>query len=838
MLRCWVSLALLLVLWGTRLFALEALPLHNDEGLHLTRAVEVWHGHPFWQISDGKIINHWLIALFYPQHSPVFVARVATVFIAMIGLAAGYRLSRDLFGPTAAALSAWLWIASPYLFFYERLAFSDAEAGALVVVTLLASIRLARHGRWRDAVFTGLAFALAGLFKFTAAPFALMIVMVVLAMSRVPWRRRLLNLTAVFVTVAVCFVPPLVYLTVRGRDFFTIALDWLGGAPGELVGASTSAVGATLGDNLARLWAQLTGFGVPVWTPILLLGLVLLVVQRPRLGISLLAALFVPLFIIMYFGREVLPRHFIVALPLGLLLGGAGIGGVIASRQNKGANWTATSLVVVSLLVGALPFMSAAYADPGSLVLPQIERMQFITEHSSGFGLREAVSAFPQTITRRDLPIIASMFPDGCRRANFYAGDGLAMACPQAPGQPEIAAALDEQGAVYVLVDTAPVIGLDVTTLDAQATRLAAYPRPGETDETATVVLWLLEQQTEENASATTCSSDGAVLPPYAPSNVTDFVRIQDNHFVTGDAPYLARGVNYYPSRYPWRRFLTETDSETIRQELGLLRHTGFNTLRLFLWNDALFVCPKSGAVPVTDAFLRLDAIIQEAAVHGFRLIITLNDLPDLDQHPLYINPPHIQEQTRFIVERYRDEAAILAWDLRNEGDIDYGTHVAFPARFAREDVLAWLSQTADFVRSLDPNHLITAGWLNDSESTIPAVDFVSFHHWGDADALRQRIVALYDYTDKPILLEEFGYSTFTMTPEEQSARIRQVIETAESQDLAGWLIWTAFDFPLDATCIPPACPSADNAEHHFGLWYTDYTPKPAVNIIQALLAP
>jgi hypothetical protein len=34
-----------------------------------------------------------------------------------------------------------------------------------------------------------------------------------------------------------------------------------------------------------------------------------------------------------------------------------------------------------------------------------------------------------------------------------------------------------------------------VTTLDAQATRLAAYPRPGETDETATVVLWLLKSQ-------------------------------------------------------------------------------------------------------------------------------------------------------------------------------------------------------------------------------------------------------------------------------------------------------------------------------------------------------
>jgi len=37
----WIGILLLLALWATRLNALELLPLHNDEGLHLTRAVEV-----------------------------------------------------------------------------------------------------------------------------------------------------------------------------------------------------------------------------------------------------------------------------------------------------------------------------------------------------------------------------------------------------------------------------------------------------------------------------------------------------------------------------------------------------------------------------------------------------------------------------------------------------------------------------------------------------------------------------------------------------------------------------------------------------------------------------
>ena len=86
--------------------------------------------------------------------------------------------------------------------------------------------------------------------------------------------------------------------------------------------------------------------------------------------------------------------------------------------------------------------------------------------------------------------------------------------------------------------------------------------------------------------------------------------------------------------------------------------------------------------------------------------------------------------------------------------------------------------------------------------------------------------------------MEEFGYSTFNVPPETQSSFLDGTISLAEEMGLAGWLIWTAFDFPLDATCVPPACPSADNDQHHFGIWETDYTPKPAVEVLEARLLP
>lgn len=478
--RLTAIVALLLLLWATRISALDALPLHNDEGLHLTRAVEVWNGHPFWDISDGKIVNHWLIAAFYPHNAPDFVGRIATLFVSMIGLAAGYALARRGW---AALLAAVLWIGSPYLFFYERLAFSDAEAGALVVVTAWLSLRVAHSGRARDAIFAGLALGAATLFKFTAAPFALMAALIVFLLSHHPLRHKLMNIAIMAIISAACFIPPLAYVVLRGKDFFAVALNWI-------VGSSSSQGGFALPANVARLWAQLTGYGTLGWTALLLGGLICLVILSRKGRILLLAASF-PLLIMLVLGREVLPRHYVVALPLMLVLSGAGLGILIQRLDESRERWSVVALATAILILSLLPFMETAYNDPGALTLPNEDAHQFIIDHSGGFGLREAVRDFPNTI-QDNLPIVGSMFPDSCKRANFYAVDNLKMICTDAPGLPKIEEALEEYGAVYVLVDNAPNIGVDINSLDVEAAQIAEYRRPREVASSGSVVLWRL----------------------------------------------------------------------------------------------------------------------------------------------------------------------------------------------------------------------------------------------------------------------------------------------------------------------------------------------------------
>jgi hypothetical protein len=316
-------------------------------------------------------------------------------------------------------------------------------------------------------------------------------------------------------------------------------------------------------------------------------------------------------------------------------------------------------------------------------------------------------------------------------------------------------------------------------------------------------------------------------LPPYAPTSSGPFVSVEESRIVLGEEDFFIRGVNYYPRHAPWERFLTEGSLDETAEELDLIAGAGLNTLRIFLWHEPLFTCTPEEATPVPETFAKLDALVALASERNLYLIITLNDLPDLHFRPLYTDWAHYDAQTIFIVNRYRDEPVILAWDLRNEADLDYGARDG-SGRFERESVLAWLAHTAEIVRANDDNHLVTVGWWGDAAETADAVDILSFHHWTDAAELESRIDALREQSPKPILIEEAGYPSWGEDGEaSQAETLESVIDTAEQNQVAGWLIWTAFDFA-------PASGQSDSPEYHFGLWRTNLTPKPALDALKA----
>ena len=326
------------------------------------------------------------------------------------------------------------------------------------------------------------------------------------------------------------------------------------------------------------------------------------------------------------------------------------------------------------------------------------------------------------------------------------------------------------------------------------------------------------------------CTSNLSPHPDPARPDMPDdmlFVQTEGNQLILQDQPYKVKGINYYLRHSPWHRFLLEADFDEVATELELIQQAGFNTLRIFLWYEPLFTCQPEDAIPNEPAFAKVDEFLQLANERDLKIIVTLNDLPDLLFRPLYTDWARYDAQTTYIVRRYRHEPAILAWDLRNEGDLDYGARVDDEAQFEKKVVLSWLAHVSELVRVNDPYHLLTAGWWGDPTVTSDYVDILSFHHWHDPAALPNRINS-YAHSNKPIILQEVGYHSWQDAPQDkrsedvQAELLSQAIRVTDEEVVAGWLIWTAFDFVPEPGQTP-------NHEHYFGLWRSDLTPKSAL---------
>lgn len=323
------------------------------------------------------------------------------------------------------------------------------------------------------------------------------------------------------------------------------------------------------------------------------------------------------------------------------------------------------------------------------------------------------------------------------------------------------------------------------------------------------------------------CLSASAPHPdPTQPGSIDSgqFVTVQAGRLHLAGQPFYVRGVNYYPRQAPWERFFTEADPAQMARELAVIRAAGFNTIRIFLPYQPLFTCQPEDAIPHEANFALLDHLFRLAGEQNLKLIVTLNDVPDLLFRPLYTDWEHYDAQTIYIVRRYRHEPALLAWDVRNGGDADYGD-------FHRATIIDWLAHLTGLIRQHDPHHLLTAGWDADPAATAPYVDILSLQHWGDPAALPAQLAAYRAYPDQPVLLLSTGHHSFAESPDDpqteqaQAEQVGQMIGAVEREKLAGWLIWTAFDFV-------PAPGQAVATGHHFGLWRTDLSPKPALDAL------
>jgi mannan endo-1,4-beta-mannosidase len=307
---------------------------------------------------------------------------------------------------------------------------------------------------------------------------------------------------------------------------------------------------------------------------------------------------------------------------------------------------------------------------------------------------------------------------------------------------------------------------------------------------------------------------------------ITDssFVRANGTQFLLDGRPYRVAGANNY--------YLGFSTDAMVLPVFELATQMGLNTLRTWAFLDCGPAAP--GAVPPNakdgvffhyqnattgkpdfndgvDGLERLDRTIFLAEERGIRLILPLvnywDDFGGVNQYlqwfglagrDQFYRHPEVKDAYRNYIEhlllrvntrtgrQYRNEPAILAWELANE---PRSVNPAGSPLSDGIDVLAgWVGEMSSFIRNLDSNHLIGIGdegyfrhaWAfgnrlyNGSFGVdcerllgIPTVDFGTCHLYPDfapeespaafgARWIQEHIMAG-QRADKPMLIEEYG---------------------------------------------------------------------------------
>lgn len=310
------------------------------------------------------------------------------------------------------------------------------------------------------------------------------------------------------------------------------------------------------------------------------------------------------------------------------------------------------------------------------------------------------------------------------------------------------------------------------------------------------------------------------------------FIKVEGLQFIKNNEPYYFVGTNLWYGCYlgsPGEN----GDRERLKRELDLLKQTGITNLRVLAASEESYIqnslkpaITKEPYVYDEELLEGLDYLLVEMGKRDMHAVVFLNNYWEwsggMAQYNAWFgvqekidpaNPEQgwvrfmnysasfyrnkdandyfheyikmiVNRENKFTGKHYYEDPTIMAWQLANEprpGEGEIGEQY-------KNEYYKWIDETAGYIKSLDPNHLVTTG----SEGTrgsldIPEIyleahkskniDYMTFHLWAknwswyDAKnpeetfpiTLKNAEKYFNDHMDfarqigKPITLEEFG---------------------------------------------------------------------------------
>lgn len=292
-------------------------------------------------------------------------------------------------------------------------------------------------------------------------------------------------------------------------------------------------------------------------------------------------------------------------------------------------------------------------------------------------------------------------------------------------------------------------------------------------------------------------------------------------------------------------------DSATLDTTLDHIASLGVTSVRVAIpW---MSVEAREG----TYDWTQLDALVSAAQSRGISIVATLTGTPAWAGNIIngHFDPDEYADFASAVATRYKNE--ISGYEIWNEPNAALFYNPIDPTSYT-----AFLKDAYTAIKAADPNALVIAGVLGATTTTGAALDPVtfvqemyaagaagyfdalSFHPYqfseeysendhADSPASQvtaiQALMAQYGDAAKKIWITEYGEpTTGSYTQAQQAAFIQDFIEAWQNQTGAGPIyIYTTRDTDTGSS----------NVEDNFGLYETDWTPKPAAQVLADLIA-
>ena len=273
-------------------------------------------------------------------------------------------------------------------------------------------------------------------------------------------------------------------------------------------------------------------------------------------------------------------------------------------------------------------------------------------------------------------------------------------------------------------------------------------------------------------------------------------------------------------------RFWHDFRDVYIREEdFAFLQAAGFTTVRVPLhWKFFLDPADPSKVDPDGEGWTLIDRAVGWARAHDIKLILDIHAAPggqtgvnhdDGVGYPLTFYVPEFKRRTitlwRAIAARYRDETAVLAYDLLNEPISPY-----HDTDYLNPRLEPMYEEIARAIREVDPNHpliLAAAQWsTNFAVFGPPFAENLGYtYHKFWASPERREVQDYVNFANRwgvPIFLGETGELS-----DEWNAQYRAMNERFG----IGWSFWTYKNLDSRATVSSITKPAGWERIAHFG---------------------